>query len=167
MTRGVSCAGAGGLVAAPAECPGGLRATPANLMACNWNACPRYVFAAGEWSDCTATCGGGGLQHRAVQCRTHSHFDAGGRIVPDAVCREYFAAEAAGRTPESGTPAPPAPPPPHFQQCGDTPCSFYHYQVGLWGPCDAPCGGGTRARAVTCVLRDRPVAGALTRPFPI
>jgi len=61
------------------------------------------VYAAGEWSDCTVTCGGGGTQRRAVQCRTHSRFDAGGRIVPDAVCREYFAEGAYTRALFSST----------------------------------------------------------------
>ena len=104
----------------------------------------------GEWGACNATCGGFGVQRRGVHCRAidpaatllPSRPDApgaAGRVVPDAACVAYNASAAV---------------PDRFRACGLERCTYHHWAAEPWGRCDKPCGGGERARNVTCARRD-------------
>ena len=147
--RTVRCEGAGGVVAEAHECGGSARA-PASERACATQACPRYEWVSGEWGACNATCGGFGVQRRGVHCRAidpaatllPSRPDApgaAGRVVPDAACVAYNASAAV---------------PDRFRACGLERCTYHHWAAEPWGRCDKPCGGGERARNVTCARRD-------------
>ncbi|XP_076465203.1 uncharacterized protein LOC143296987 isoform X2 [Babylonia areolata] len=96
-------------------------------VACNNMPCPPG-WVAGEWSECSATCGGGTQARRAE-------------------CRQRFSAAldlsvSASHCPADAKPA-------VSQQCSNQPCS--QWRVGDWAQCSAPCGGGERRRTVQCV----------------
>uniref|UniRef100_A0A8I3MRT7 ADAM metallopeptidase with thrombospondin type 1 motif 15 n=2 Tax=Canis lupus familiaris TaxID=9615 RepID=A0A8I3MRT7_CANLF len=80
-------------------------------------------WVAGGWGPCSASCGGGGLQRRPVDCRG----PAGPR--PPSACR-------------------PAPRPADTRACGE-PCASW--QPGAWSPCSKSCGRGFKRRALQCL----------------
>ncbi len=88
--RIVSCERSDGSEIGPESFCSGAR--PAESRACNATAGCDYGWAAGEWSDCSADCGGG-VQTRAVRCLR----SADGLSVADGECAMLGAAPSAVR----------------------------------------------------------------------
>ncbi|KAJ8401115.1 hypothetical protein AAFF_G00386970 [Aldrovandia affinis] len=87
-----------------------------------------YSWKIGEWSACSATCGGGS-QTRNVQCLSHDA--AGPRLVEDSVCAAY------------------SPRPLSQQACSLQQCA--EYSVSSWSACSVTCGPGEQTRDVACI----------------
>jgi len=83
-----------------------------------------YTWSSGEWSECSAVCGTG-TQTRTVVCK-----DFGDSIVDDSYCSS-------------------SPKPDESKLCIADPCN-YIWEAGTWGECSEDCGGGTKARVVSC-----------------
>ncbi|BDA48393.1 probable disintegrin and metalloproteinase with thrombospondin mo at N-terminal half [Coccomyxa sp. Obi] len=129
--RSAVCANADGIAVDPTACSdysgeqlsGSCAAAP----------CSKPHWRAAAWSRCNATCGGGGMT-RALTCIGGDGAAAADAAAADpaAVCR--------------GVPSPAASAP-----CNTAPCVGYTWQVGAWGNCSLPCGGGIMERSVQCV----------------
>uniref|UniRef100_A0A6I8PI63 Papilin n=1 Tax=Ornithorhynchus anatinus TaxID=9258 RepID=A0A6I8PI63_ORNAN len=89
---------------------------------------PGPGWSHGSWGRCSVPCGGG-HQTRAVFCTSD------GTASPDHLCQ-------AGPRPADN------------RTCALHPCPRTRWQVGPWGPCSAPCGGGRQARSVHCAALD-------------
>ncbi|XP_039767498.1 papilin isoform X3 [Ornithorhynchus anatinus] len=90
---------------------------------------PGPGWSHGSWGRCSVPCGGG-HQTRAVFCTSD------GTASPDHLCQ-------AGPRPADN------------RTCALHPCPrTRRWQVGPWGPCSAPCGGGRQARSVHCAALD-------------
>ncbi|XP_013170735.1 PREDICTED: papilin isoform X4 [Papilio xuthus] len=86
----------------------------------------QYNWVHGEFSPCSATCGGG-TQTRQVTCRSREELE----VVEDSLCDT-------GLKPVTD------------QTCNTDPCPPGWVEEP-WGPCSKPCGeGGTRSRQVYC-----------------
>ncbi|MCB9371081.1 thrombospondin type-1 domain-containing protein [Candidatus Woesearchaeota archaeon] len=95
-------------------------------MYCSGGNCNSYTYAwaAGSWSACSASCGGGS-QSRAIYCRRND-----GALVSDSYCSGYKPAST--------------------QSCNTQACTTYSWVSGSWGSCSVSCGGGTQTRTVGC-----------------
>lgn len=96
-------------------------------QACNAGDCSAPFYKFGEWSKCSATCGGG-TSSRTVECFLNSATKAASAA--DCVTAGLSAATAT-------------------RTCNNFPC--YSVRVGALSPCSASCGGGTRTRDVKCM----------------
>ncbi|XP_045527734.1 papilin isoform X3 [Pieris brassicae] len=86
----------------------------------------QYNWVHGEFSSCSATCGGG-TQTRDVTCRSREELE----VVDDSLCDKGLR-------------------PPTTDTCNTDPCPP-HWVEGPWSPCSKPCGeGGSRSRQVHC-----------------
>ncbi|XP_048830375.1 papilin isoform X3 [Brienomyrus brachyistius] len=104
------------------------RPPPASNRTCNLQPCPqRRSWKMGEWSTCSASCGGG-TQTRSVQCLSHDA--VGSRVVEDSHCAAYL------------------PEPLSHQSCNLQQCA--EYSVTHWTQCSVTCGRGEQTRRVTC-----------------
>lgn len=84
---------------------------------------PLYTWLVGEWSECTAECGGG-VQSRNVYCLE----EVAGSPVDQKFCQEEM--------------------PDLVQSCNELECG--EWVVGEWEECSAECDLGERQRSVTC-----------------
>ncbi|KAJ8289642.1 hypothetical protein GJAV_G00003640 [Gymnothorax javanicus] len=130
-------------------CP--VQPRPLNNRTCNTQPCPQthrvvylyrpvvwrplerprsfvYSWKTGEWTACSATCGGG-VQSRSLQCVSHE--PSGPRVVEDSVCAAF------------------APPPLTQQACSQSQC--VEYSTTSWSPCSVTCGTGEQTREVVCL----------------
>ena len=82
-----------------------------------------YIWRQGDWSQCSATCGGG-QKARQVEC-----FDSFGQKTDLDKCQ--------GQKQPSDQ-----------DYCNQEPCPAWNY--GQWGRCDKPCNGGVSNRLVRC-----------------
>ncbi|XP_065833779.1 A disintegrin and metalloproteinase with thrombospondin motifs 18-like isoform X2 [Oscarella lobularis] len=95
---------------------------PVNSRACSSQPCPAVWFVAGDWSSCSATCGGG-QRSRDVVCRR------GEAEVEDDECRLSVK-------------------PRSTRTCGKIACPSW--RTGTWTSCSKTCGDGQRRRNVIC-----------------
>eukprot|EP00808_Paulinella_micropora_P015551 g8162.t1 len=107
----------------PSQCP---QPPPAGSEKCNQQACPVYVWTAGDWSGCSKPCGSG-QQTRLVRC----FIQGTTQDAAEAQC-------AALLKPSSS------------QSCNTQSCATYSWLPSTWGQCSVVCGGGTRSRQVAC-----------------
>ena len=70
----------------------------------------------GNWSECSAGCGQGGLQYRAVSCEQRVSADVHA-VVDDQLCARALGARPADR-----------------QECNTDPAECPTYHVGDWSP---------------------------------
>uniref|UniRef100_A0A8C7AYT2 A disintegrin and metalloproteinase with thrombospondin motifs 7 n=1 Tax=Neovison vison TaxID=452646 RepID=A0A8C7AYT2_NEOVI len=96
---------------------------------CNEEPCPARWWA-GEWQQCSSSCGPGGLSRRAVLCIQSVGLDEQSALEPPACAH---------------LPRPPA----------ETPCNRHvpcpaTWAVGDWSQCSATCGEATQHRSVFC-----------------
>lgn len=100
-----------------------------------------YSWDLGNWTECTAACGGG-TQTRTVVCR-----DSEGNMTPDGRC--------------------PGTKPATSQMCNAQECtSEFNWLIGDWSSCSATCGGGTQTRSVICKNTDGSDAADNRCPTP-
>ncbi|XP_063674439.1 coadhesin-like [Bolinopsis microptera] len=96
------------------------------VRACNENVCPVHGgwSAPGEWSACSATCGGG-TQSRSKICNSPAPANGG--------------ADCSGEASET-------------QACNENVCPVHGgwSAPGEWSACSATCGGGTQSRSKIC-----------------
>jgi hypothetical protein len=85
---------------------------------------PGYYWDADAWGECSVICGTG-TQTRTIVCK-----DSGGNVIDDSNC-DYLTK------------------PDESQACIADPCT-YTWETGSWGDCSEDCGGGIRARTVSC-----------------
>ncbi|XP_028396087.1 papilin-like [Dendronephthya gigantea] len=84
--------------------------------------CPKWKL--GEWSQCSASCGGG-TRSRSVQC-----MEINDNLISDDRCPEHNR-------------------PRNQEKCNETPCAV-RWVTGEWGECRPSCGKGMRTRPVYC-----------------
>ncbi len=113
---------------------------PAVSQACGLEACPSHSWKLGDWSSCSATCGGG-TRTRTVTCQ-----DATGLVLADAHCA---ADKPAGS-----------------EACNPQACATYAWTTGDWSECSTSCGVGTQARVVTCASNSGGAADEALCPPP-
>ena len=121
QTRTVVCQDSGGATVADSFCT---TTKPATAQSCNVQACETYSWNVGAFGTCSEPCGGG-TQTRTVVCQ-----DSGGATVADSFCTTTKPATA--------------------QSCNVQTCETYSWNVGAFGTCSEPCGGGTQTRTVVC-----------------
>jgi hypothetical protein len=101
--------------------------------------CDDYGWDFGEWSSCSAACGGG-TQTRAVTC-----LDRTGAVSSPESCAT------------AGLGAAPA----VEQVCNSVACPAHAWAVlGDWSPCSRSCGPGFRTRTVACIADGASVVGS-------
>uniref|UniRef100_A0A3Q4I6P3 Papilin b, proteoglycan-like sulfated glycoprotein n=1 Tax=Neolamprologus brichardi TaxID=32507 RepID=A0A3Q4I6P3_NEOBR len=89
-----------------------------------------YVYRAGVFGECSASCSGG-MQHRSVECVVEDP------VNPRVVDETYCIAQRLQR-------------PPSQQACNMHPCTA-EYSVSSFSGCSATCGEGQQTREVVCV----------------
>ncbi|GMS99477.1 hypothetical protein PENTCL1PPCAC_21652, partial [Pristionchus entomophagus] len=107
-------------------------------------------LTAGEWSECSVSCGNG-VQSRSIECRV-SHPLAGNLKLPLDECRNLAS-------------------PPLFRPCSVQNCAMkeeesrveredFHWKHSEWSPCSASCLGGKQRALLQCIQLSsgRPVA---------
>ncbi|CAJ0584163.1 unnamed protein product, partial [Mesorhabditis spiculigera] len=110
------------------------RTPPERVKTCNTQPCPA-TWQAGQFSECTATCGGG-TNTRNVRCVRPISKSGGADsnlILPDNQC--------------------PHPKPPETQPCAQVACPA-DWVTGVWSECSSSCGSGEQRRRVECEGRD-------------
>jgi len=102
---------------------------------CNAQSCSTYTWSVGDWTSCSATCGGG-LQTRSLKCT------AAGSLTPVSMasCDLYHIPATA-------------------QYCNTGPCRFEVtnsnvWETSEWSNCTQICGTGYRNRLVRCINND-------------
>nr|XP_046249772.1 A disintegrin and metalloproteinase with thrombospondin motifs 20 isoform X1 [Scatophagus argus] len=100
------------------------RQRPAVVRPCQTAECTHYIWVAGEWEECNATCGEG-MRSRNVGC-----MGPGVTPVHDDYCE-------------------PSSQPQSHQPCKGAPC-HYVWITGEWSQCSASCGVGYQQRIVSC-----------------
>ncbi|XP_054880506.1 A disintegrin and metalloproteinase with thrombospondin motifs 20 [Poeciliopsis prolifica] len=134
--RKVRCVGPGPTPAHDDHC--GPSTRPPSLHHCREEPC-HYTWIAGEWSQCSASCGVG-YQQRFVSCslmpssshsqRFHTQKSSAGKICPE--------------------PHPPATQPCLLRECPHT----SYWKIGPWSKCSLTCGAGVMERRVECVTSE-------------
>ncbi|CAB1323370.1 unnamed protein product [Coregonus sp. 'balchen'] len=122
---------------------------PATAQPCQATECLHYTWAAGEWQDCNATCGGMrnrkcsascgvGYQQRIVSCS----------VMPSAQSMHPYDAQSSAQSRSHC----PEPRPPGTRQCllWDCPQAAY-WKVGPWSKCSQMCGAGVMERRLECL----------------
>ncbi|CAG9795129.1 unnamed protein product [Diatraea saccharalis] len=132
----VSCGGGVRLV--KPRCPQGVQRCALNRYErCNTHSC-EFKWAAGEWEECSTTCGQEGIQERQLFClpandSASSRLDLIRHSVSPALC--------------------PSEKPHEQQSCNRIPCPVY-WQELPWTPCSTTCGRGVSHRPLTCPASD-------------
>lgn len=121
--RDVVCFGSNNQNAADSFCNATTR--PDNVQACNFDKCPVYDWVVGDYSACSATCGGG-VKTRTVVCKD----DSGVVAASEDKCTKT--------KPETE------------EKCNVQICVTFSWTVGDWSACSLKCGSGTRSRLVQC-----------------
>eukprot|EP00736_Rhodelphis_marinus_P001090 Rmarinus@m.12872 len=103
--------------------------TPAPETCYTGTPCPSYGYWEGDWSACSATCGGG-TQTRDVTC-----MELNSATTTDAANCASIQTPATER------------------QCNLHQCPQYQYFIGDWEDCSAQCGGGEETRHIECMNR--------------
>ncbi|XP_041970480.1 A disintegrin and metalloproteinase with thrombospondin motifs 3-like isoform X2 [Aricia agestis] len=139
----VSCGG--GLRKVRPRCGRDQQCGPTTYERCNMHSC-HFTWATGEWEECSATCGDGGVQERQLYC------------VPDNISirkhelirRSVSPALCPGRRPD------------RQQRCNRVPCPVY-WQELPWTQCSATCGRGVSYRPLVCPGGDDLLCGPKPR----
>ncbi len=123
QTRTVICKDSNGVTTPDGRCPG---TKPATSQICNAQACTAdYSWLIGDWSSCSATCGGG-TKTRSVICKFRD-----GTTSQDSRC--------------------PSPKPITQDVCNTEVCpNSYSWRTTDWSSCSKTCGTGTQTRIVYC-----------------
>ena len=111
-------------------------------------ACPQYNWVTGPWRSCSVDCGSGGQQDRTVYCQITTATTVSNR--DEQECLQADVARQIG-------------PKPTTQRACD-PVLHCRYTVSSWGECSNSCGGGRRARTLTC---DRLNSDGTTTAVPL
>ena len=106
---------------------------PITSQPCNVQLCPSLQWLYGNWSDCSAACGGG-VESRSVQCWDSVY----GQWYPNASCSAALSSPLVGQS--CNTDVCPAPPPAYYWQANP-----------YWSACPVSCGGGVQTRNVSCI----------------
>jgi hypothetical protein len=144
MTRSVACYRDDGALVDESFCAS--TAKPPLSVECNTQPCSTYGWFEGNWSGCSASCGGGTMT-RTVDCRRND-----GAVVDEAYC--------------AGVAKPPVSSP-----CNTQACPTYAWITGDWGECSRICDGGWMSRTVQCrrgdgaIVADSYCAG-VAKPAP-
>jgi hypothetical protein len=105
---------------------------PPSSAPCNQQSCVGNMWWADDWGDCSSSCGGTGVQTRAVNC-----IDSG-TFIPatdgDAACKDIEEKPASS------------------QPCNTYPCNEYQWLPLSWTTCSVVCDGGTRTRSLACLF---------------
>ncbi|KAJ0178920.1 hypothetical protein K1T71_005695 [Dendrolimus kikuchii] len=140
-----------------ASCGGGMRlirhqchrdqnCPPSRYEPCNTHSC-EFVWAGGEWEDCSATCGDDGIQERQLFC------------VPANVS----AASRRELVKNSVSPALcPNNKPNKEQPCNRLPCPVY-WREKPWTECSTTCGRGISRKPLYCPAADEYLCGTKPR----
>ncbi|KAM9743337.1 LOW QUALITY PROTEIN: A disintegrin and metalloproteinase with thrombospondin motifs 3 [Menidia menidia] len=113
-------------------CDANKRPKPIRRM-CNLQDCTQPQWESEDWEHCTRTCGGLGVQMRAVRC-VQPLADGSGRSVHSKYCS--------------------APKPEARRGCSRQPCPGA-WRAGAWTQCSVTCGEGLERRPVTCRIGDQ------------
>lgn len=123
QTRTVVCKDSNGVTTPDGRCPG---TKPATSQICNAQACEvDYSWLIGEWTNCSAPCGGG-TRSRSVVCKFKD-----GATAEETRC--------------------PTPKPTLQETCNTEVCpNSYSWNTTEWSACTKSCGNGTQTRIVYC-----------------
>ena len=108
-------------------------ATPVTTQPCNVQLCPSLQWLYGNWSDCSADCGGG-VQSRSVQCW-------------DSVYSQWYPAASCSAALSSPVIAQSC----NVDACPSPPPAYYWQASPYWTACPVVCGGGVQYRNVSCI----------------
>ena len=104
--------------------------SPVTTESCGSAACPVYEYVYGNWSACSAQCGGG------VATRTAACYDSVyGQWYDLSTCQAALGSATTSMTCNSAA----------------CPTTTYEWQWSAWGACPVACGGGVQSRQVACV----------------
>ncbi|XP_064608377.1 ADAMTS-like protein 3 isoform X2 [Liolophura sinensis] len=121
---------------------------PPTTGPCNTERCPTWY--AGEWSPCTATCGGGS-QYREVICRQMAGHACDEAAKPQAIRKCTATVACKGPTDDRQEMKIAQQNSKHDESNANLKATTSpSFVVSSWSPCSASCGTGVKTRTVTC-----------------
>ncbi|XP_061825570.2 A disintegrin and metalloproteinase with thrombospondin motifs 20 [Nerophis lumbriciformis] len=108
---------------------------PPTHQPCQEEPC-RFLWATGEWSQCSASCGVG-YQQRVVSCSK----------IPSSRASHLYSAQSLAAAIHCPDPRPASSRPCLLKDC----LQASYWKVGLWSKCSQTCGAGAMERRVECV----------------
>ncbi|XP_045535080.1 A disintegrin and metalloproteinase with thrombospondin motifs 3 [Papilio machaon] len=136
----------GGMRLVRQRCPRDQNCPPARYERCNSHSC-EFMWAPGDWEECSATCGAEGVQERQLFC------------VPANI--SVLTKKELIRRSVSPALCPPSKPDKQ-QPCNRLPCPAY-WQEMPWTPCSATCGRGVSHQPLRCPAPDEALCGPKPR----
>ncbi|XP_056626247.1 A disintegrin and metalloproteinase with thrombospondin motifs 2-like isoform X3 [Triplophysa dalaica] len=112
-----------------------VRQPPPMFRDCNLRECAQPIWVAGEWSECSKSCGKTGSQTRSVRCV---------QPLGDSKFKSIRSRYCSDERPESR------------RDCNRNLCPA-EWRLGPWSQCSVTCGNGTQERHVLCHTRDNTI----------
>jgi len=156
-----------------------VRTRPSQSRKCTATKCGNWTV--GDWSECTRTCGGGGVQYRSVTCTGADACHLASQPTDVQSCNEdpcepWSIESSINSIPkQSAIPSAPdatsnvVPAVDHQPKAADhkhptnksdaenkninSSLSVYSWEAFSWGECSQPCGQGIKTRTLLCVLK--------------
>ncbi|XP_059378241.1 A disintegrin and metalloproteinase with thrombospondin motifs 2-like [Carassius carassius] len=112
-----------------------LRQPPPLFRDCYQRECAQPIWVAGEWGECSKSCGKTGTQTRSVSCV---------QPLVDNKVKSFRSRYCSDERPESR------------RDCNRNLCPA-EWRLGPWSQCSVTCGNGTQERQVLCHTRDNTI----------
>uniref|UniRef100_A0A673LR41 A disintegrin and metalloproteinase with thrombospondin motifs 2-like n=1 Tax=Sinocyclocheilus rhinocerous TaxID=307959 RepID=A0A673LR41_9TELE len=112
-----------------------LKQPPPLFRDCYLSECAQPIWAAGEWGECSKSCGKTGTQTRSVRCV---------QPLADGKIKSIRSRYCSDERPESR------------RDCNRNLCPA-EWRLGPWSQCSVTCGNGTQERQVLCHTRDNTI----------
>ncbi|XP_066504808.1 A disintegrin and metalloproteinase with thrombospondin motifs 2-like [Hoplias malabaricus] len=134
MTR-YGCSKKGEIRAVPRRFCEKFNDPPSTFSDCFIRECAQPIWVAGEWGECSKSCGRSGTQTRSVRC-VQPLGDGKFKSIRSRYCND--------ERPESR------------RECNRMLCPA-EWKLGPWSQCSVTCGNGTQERQVLCHTRDNTI----------
>lgn len=129
---------------------------PPSIRKCTATKCGNWTV--GDWSECTRTCGGGGVQYRSVTCTGADACHLASQPPDVRSCNEDPCVDQPWSNSNAVPAIAPVVNPATNQVSNETnvnnTASIYKWDEFSWGECSKPCGLGVMKRKLVCVTKE-------------